>query len=200
MTLRSAFERLAPIPDDVWAVFEPAWEPVEFAKGVRITQAGEHEPYLYFVLDGVQRMFFPHPDGREIVLGFSYAGDFSGVFDSFRTNEPALSTLQALADSQLLRISKADFNAALDEHRCLERWLLTFTERIFFGRLKREVHLLTMSADERYLRLLTQSPHLIQLVPQKDIASYLGMTPETLSRVRRRMGSLRSRGTWSSGT
>jgi CRP-like cAMP-binding protein len=66
----------------------------------------------------------------------------------------------------------------------MDRWGRLILEEVVQGRATREIELLTLSAEERYRRLLQRSPHLLQLVLQKDIASYLRMTPETFSRLR----------------
>ena len=186
--LRAAFERDVPLPDAVWHDLASRWSSVTVARRAFVTQAGDPEPYFYFVREGVQRIYHLH-DGQAYILGFSYPPSFSGVYSAFIERQPAEVYLQAITDSRLLRIHRGDFEVLLNQHPLFERWARRFSERILFGRLKREIEMLTMSAEDRYLRLLYESPHVFQLIPQKDLASYLGMTPETFSRVRRRLAT-----------
>ena len=108
----------------------------------------------------------------------------SGVPDSFFLQTPSAYTLDALTDGHVLAAEHGAFMALLNRNRELERWAWRLFAAAGAGRAKRERELLTLSAEERYRRLLREAPHVLQLVAQKHVASYLGMSPETLSRVR----------------
>lgn len=184
--LRKTLERKITFIESEWEDFSNYWKTVTFKKNEYITQLEQIEPYFYFVLDGVQRLYFLN-DGQEHVLGFSYHGDFSGMFDSFLHQTPSELYLQAITDSQMLAISFNDYNLLLKKYRKFEQWAYLFIMDILRGRLKREIEILSCSAEERYRNLLNRSPHVIQQIPYKHLASYLGMTPETFSRMRKKV-------------
>jgi CRP-like cAMP-binding protein len=127
---------------------------------------------------------FPH-DGEDICVGFAYDGSWSGEYASFITRKPARFDVVAITDSVLLGIRYADLQRLYQEVPVMERFGRLILEEVLVGRGVREVELLSLTAEERYRKLVARSPHLLQLVPQKDIASYLRMTPETFSRLRR---------------
>lgn len=184
--LRRSFERFVPLPDAVWDEIRRPWRPRTVRHGEILTAEGETERTFALVLEGVQRLYFLTPGGDEVTVAFAYPPSYSGVPDSFFLQEPSAYVLEALTDGYVLEIDHSSLLALMDRHRVLERWAWRLLAAAGAGRGKRERELLTLSAEERYARLLRKSPHLLGLVAQKHLASYLGMTPETLSRVRAR--------------
>lgn len=182
--LRRSFERFAPLPDAVWGEVKRPWRTRAVRRGDTLTREGETERTFSLVLEGVQRAFFHGPGGRDVTVAFAYPPEYSGVPDSFFLQTPSAYTLEALTDGLVLAVDHAPFADLLDRHRELERWAWRLLATAASGRAKREREMLTLSAEERYARLLREAPHLPQLVAQKHLASYLGMTPETLSRLR----------------
>ena len=150
-----------------------------------LSREGETERYLYYVIEGVLRIYYLH-DGEEVCVGFSYDDTLICSYPSFIDNQPAEYYMQALTDLKLLGINREDFYSFLDSSRNMEKCWRMITEEALLGKIKRETEMLTFTPEERYTRLWNRSPHLFQLVPQKYIASYLGMQPETLSRVKRK--------------
>lgn len=183
--VRRTLERYVPITDAEWAELAPLWKEIAFSRGSSICAIGEVEDHFYIVKSGVQRMSFPH-NGQDICVGFAYDGSWCGEYVSFVTRRPARFEVMALTDSILYGIRHADLQRCYDRIRAMERWGRLILEELLAGRAAREIEQLSLSAEERYRRLVARSPQLLQLVPQKDIASYLRMTPETFSRLRRR--------------
>lgn len=171
--------------DDEWSRILAPWREHAFSKGASICNAGAVEGHFYIVERGVQRLSFPH-DGNDVCVGFAYDGSWSGEYGSFITRKPARFDVVALTDSVLLGIAYDDLQRLYAEHAVMERFGRLILEELLVGRAVREIEQLSMTADERYDRLVARSPHLLQLVAQKDIASYLRMTPETFSRLRKR--------------
>lgn len=182
--LRNAFEQLVKLSDEEWQDAESRFVPVSFAKDEVITREGTIEPYFYFILNGVHRMYYVTPDGNEVVLGFSFDGNFSGAYDSFCMQKPAYLNIQSLTASEALAISFADFSYLLATYKNFERWGRLFAQLILFGRGKREIEMLCTTADERYNAFVQRMPANLQQIPLRHIASYLNMTAETLSRIR----------------
>ncbi len=171
-----------PLPDDVWEALAACWHPVQFKRKEVMTAAGEIEKYLYFVTAGVQRVFSLEND-KESTLVFTYAGSFSGVLDSFQLQQPSPWCLETLTHSELLRLSYADFNRLTLQYPLLERWVRLATVAALAGVLERHKELLSFSAEQKFRTLLTRSPHVLQLIPHKYLASYLGIDPATFSKL-----------------
>lgn len=183
--VRRTIERYVRLTENDWARIAPCWREYAFTRGAHIVRAGGVEDRFYIVKSGVQRMSFPH-DGEDICVGFSYDGSWSGGYDSFVTRRPGRFDVRAVTDSVLLGIGHDDLQRLYAEVPVMERFGRLIVEELLVGRAAREIELLSLDAEERYDRLFKRSPHLLQLVPQKDIASYLRMKPETFSRLRGR--------------
>jgi len=184
--VRVSIERYVKLTDAEWAEVSLYWRRFSFAKGEFISRIGRVETRAYIVEQGVQRMYFEH-DGNEHCLGFAYGHSWSGDYDSFLGQRPGRFQVQAITDSVLVGVEYSDLLRLYDRIPAMDRWGRLIVEELMQGRATREIEQLTLSAEERYRRLLARSPHLMQLVPQKDIASYLRMTPETFSRLRARV-------------
>jgi CRP/FNR family transcriptional regulator, anaerobic regulatory protein len=181
--IKRTIERYVPLTETEWRIIGPCWMERSFPRGALVSKAGVVEQWFYVVLEGVQRLYFEH-DGSDHCLGFSYDHSWSGDFDSFVSQRPGRFNVQAVTDSVLMGIRHADLQELFTRIPVMERFGRLILEELIRGRATREIELLTLSAEERYRRILQRSPHLLQLVTQKDIASYLRMTPETFSRLR----------------
>ncbi|GAB3920918.1 Crp/Fnr family transcriptional regulator [Larkinella terrae] len=171
------------LTDDEWKDFANCWHPVDYKRKTVLTAAGEVERFLYFVVDGVQRAYFVGDSKRDATLIFSYSGSMSGIIDSFQLQRPSLYYLETLTASRLLRLSFADFNRLLATYPNLERWGRIGTAAAMSGLMERYIELMTYTAEEKFRVLLTRSPHVLQLIPHKYLASYLALDPTTFSKL-----------------
>ena len=183
--VRNAIGRYVELTEEEWGQVLGCWQERTFPKGAVITATGQVECWFSIVKEGAQRIYFEN-DGQEACIGFAYGGSWSGIFDSFVTQAPSRFVLQAVTPSVLLSIEHADLERLYRRVPKMERFGRLMLEEVFVRRAVREVEQLTMTALERYDRLIDRSPHLLQMVHQKDIASYLGMSAETFSRLRAR--------------
>lgn len=182
--LHTAIESSSSILEEEWEDIKSYWKTLKAKRNEHLTQIGKVEHYFYFVHDGVLRGY-SFNDGNEVTVGFSYNGDYSGAYDSFLEQTPSDFAIQAISDADLLRIHYTDLMKLYDKYKCMERWGKIFNSNILIGMARRQVEARSYSAEEKFERLAKDSPHIFQLVSQKHLASYLGMTPETFSRLRK---------------
>ncbi len=179
-------EQYTTLTDEEWEDILSYWEYKHYKKGEFMTKIGQVEKWFYFVAKGVARGYFEQ-DGQEMIAGFTYDGDYSGAYDSFLTQTPTEWHMQTITDCDMLRIHYDDLMLLFNRHKSMERWGRKFMEHIVIGFGRRQMAVLNFTAEERFLRLLGNAPQLFQMVPQKYLASYLAMTPETFSRLRRKV-------------
>ncbi len=160
------------------------FKPKSYASREFLVEAGSVAKYFYLVVEGVQALYMITNKGEKAIAGFSYQGDQSGVFDSFITQKPSQLFLEALTPSVLIAISKPDFEELFNQFPEFYKWEACFLEQILFGRLTRETEMLTYSAKERFEAFMQRCPSELLKIPQKYLASYLNMQPETFSRLR----------------
>ena len=156
---------------------------VDLKRNDFLIKKGQTESSLFFVLSGSMRIYFPNQED-EICVGFAHTNNLICSYPSFIRNEPSEYYIQALAKTELMAINRKEFYALFDSYRSIERAWRMLEEEALIGKIEREVEMLTFTPEERYHRLVKRSPHIFQIIPRKYIASYLRMTPETLSRIR----------------
>jgi CRP-like cAMP-binding protein len=140
---------------------------------------------LYFLEKGALRGFY-NLDGKEITHWFGFENDFVTSFHSFITGAPAVENIQLLEGCSLWAIAKETLTALFNTHHDIERLVRIAYEKYYIRLEERFVNAQFKSATERYEELVQQSPHIIERVPLGFIASYLGISQETLSRIRSR--------------
>ena len=145
---------------------------------------GSTDTNLYFVVNGSLRIFI-EDDFEEHTIRFGYQGSFIAALDSFISEQPSPFYIQALKKCELKVIPKKIFmDFVTTNEEAFTLWQ-KINELLIYQQLEREIDILTASPLERYKRVLKRSPQLFQEIPGKYIASYLRMTPETLSRVKK---------------
>jgi CRP-like cAMP-binding protein len=164
------------------------WQPYACKRKTIMTAAGETERYLYFVLEGVQRAFYIGNDKQEATIVFMYPPSFSGVADSFLTQTPSTFFLETLTGSRFLRTPYKQIDDLMEKYPDIRKMVLQMTAFILKGVLQRQMELQCFSAEEKFRALLKRSPHVLQIIPHKYLASYLGLDPTTFSKI---MGSVR---------
>ena len=154
---------------------------IELKRNDYLIKKGQVESHLFYVISGSLRIFYPK-DNDEVCVGFAYDHNLICSYPSFILNQPSNYYLQALTKLKFAKINRSDFYQNMDKIPKLERCWRMITEEALLGKIEREVEMITFSPEERYERLLERSSHVFQLIPKEYIASYLRMTPETLSR------------------
>jgi len=181
--LKKVVDAVHKLKEEEWNDFKAIWQPVEYKRKTVLTAAGEVERHLYFVVDGVQRAFYIDEHHPEVTVVFTYPYSFSGIADSFLTQRPSKYFLETLTASKLLRTSHQQVQQLMDRYHNFERWVRLSASHALMGVIERQIELTCYSAEEKFRTLLKRSPHVLQLIPQKYLASYLGIDPSTFSKL-----------------
>lgn len=176
------------LPAQVWEQFAAGWQHGEAPRKTVLTACGETEKYLYFITEGVQRAFYTTDDGREATIMFSYPFSFSGVADSFLLQQPSRFFLETLTKSQYIKTSWNAVQQLMTSSHDFETLMRKSLSHTLSGVLERQIELQCFSAEEKFRTLLKRSPHVLQLIPHKYLASYLGIDATTFSKL---LGSVR---------
>ena len=171
-----------PITPAAYALLESRFTPRTCKRGEFLLQAGQVQRELYFVRSGVQ-MSYIEVEGKVHVMAFTYAPGFCAVPESFLMQAPSAYQLQCLRASTLEALSFEALQALYQESREIERLFHRLSELILVGVLTRHREMLTLGMEARFRAFVARSPHLLQLVPHKYIASYLGIDPTNFSKL-----------------
>ena len=182
--LKSFVGKVHPLQEDEWNDFASVWLPFTAKRKTILTAEGETEKYLYFVTRGVQRAFYLRKkDDKEATLIFTYAGSFSGIADSFLLQQRSRYFLETLTQSAFIRTTFTQMNDLMKKYQNIETFVRKLLGHTLAGVLERQIELQCFSAEEKFRTLLTRSPHLLQMIPHKYLASYLGIDAATFSKL-----------------
>jgi len=188
--LRKHLLQMARVPDGEWEVVRAQLSLRVLERGQCLARMGEVSHEYGWVITGIMRRFSLSAEGAEVVRGFVEPGGFVGSYRSMLAGLPSSQTIDALECSHLLVGDYGEFVKLYDRHPCWQELGRKLAEQLFLVRDQRESELLTLTATERYERFLRDHASLVGRIPQHQIASYLGVTPVSLSRLiaRRRRG------------
>jgi CRP-like cAMP-binding protein len=184
--VKNALQQVDRQAADNWHLFEPLLHPVEFNNGGHLAHAGIISSTIYFITSGIVRVFTKQPD-KEICLDFAFAGQFTTSYASFITQTPSLVTLEAITPVSGFAFHYDELQVLYKSNHAAERTGRLLAEYQYLRKFQRELSFLQYSAQERYVQLLEEHPQIIQQIPVKYIASYLGIEPESLSRIRKNL-------------
>ena len=184
--IRQYFEQIVPIDDDDWNLFSTRLEKCAHPKKTLLLKAGQTEKHLSFIEKGIVRLFIPKIE-NDLTLGFCFENQFVSAYDSFLTQKPCNYQVETLSDTVLWRISHESLGEVYAQSDIGNTIGRLTAETLFLLKSERELSLLQQSAAERYLSLFEKRPNLIKEIPLKYIASYIGITPQALSRIRKRI-------------
>ncbi|WP_339662917.1 Crp/Fnr family transcriptional regulator [Croceibacter atlanticus] len=186
--IKAYLDQIASISATDWAFFTSKLQRRVIPKKDVFLKLNEIENTISFIETGVVRLFIPKEDpDKEITFGFTFKNQFVSAYDSFITRQPSAYQLQALTETTLLSISYNDLQAVYKTTQIGNLIGRLTAERLFLVKSKREQNLLNLSAEERYIKLFKERPELLKVIPLKYISSYIGVTAQALSRIRKRL-------------
>lgn len=180
--MKEFLQQIHPVDDDILEEYISQFEEYEESRKTLITTAGKTERYMYFVLEGIQKSYYLN-NGKEHVIAFTYPPSFSGIPDSFLTQKPSKYYLETITESKFLRLSYERHKEMIAKFRPVETLFRKATELILVGVLERHYELMAYTIEERFKAFMKRSPHLLNMIPHKDLASYLRIDPTNFSKL-----------------
>jgi len=159
-------------------------KPKKLRRRQYIVQAGDPCKYECFINKGCLRQYYVDEVGQEHVIMFAEEGWWISDMFGLVTGNAALTNVEALEDSELLLVDKNAFDKLLIQYPVFERFFRIKLQRAFIAHQKRLIENMSLPADQRYCNFVERYPSFEQRLPLKQIASFLGITPESLSRIR----------------
>ncbi|WP_276501445.1 Crp/Fnr family transcriptional regulator [Terrimonas pollutisoli] len=184
--IRKYFETITTLTDADWQLFSSKLRHQEFPKKTVVLKAGQTENYLSFMEKGIIRFYLPKEE-NDLTFSFTFHNNFVSAYESFLTQNASQYQVETLTDTILWRVTYEDLQEIYRESAAGNRIGRHASEELFLKKSKRELSLLNDTAEERYLKLLNEQPNLIQQIPLKYLASYIGITAQALSRIRKRI-------------
>lgn len=185
--IKTFFNNLAPISAESWNKFSILFKPKFLKKGELFISEGQTAKEIAFLESGVVRAFYRNHEAVEYNKHFFINPCFIGGYSSLITKTPNLINQQALTDCNLQVAKYTDIQKLYQTCPDLERAGRVLAELFFVQKEQREIEIVLLDADKRYEIFQKTHPQLEQLIPQYHIASYLGVTPTQLSRIRRKI-------------
>lgn len=180
------FDMVPALTEEIWSEMEPRAIIESYKKGDYYIKPGETEDYVSFINKGGFRYYFVIED-KEMVCNFTFENCYISEYEGFLRRTPSNVYIQALEDSELVKFHYNDVQEFYEKYPQLQKFGRLIAENFLLEVIERSNSLLFSSPEDRYNQLISREPQLMQRVPQYMIASFIGITPEALSRIRKRM-------------
>jgi CRP-like cAMP-binding protein len=186
-TLKTHILKKVILSNEEFSLATTFFVPKKLRKRQFLLQEGDVCKSLIFVSKGCLRSYTVDSKGEEHIVRFAIEGWWISDIQSFLTGKPATNSIDAIEDSELLIIEKTSYEKLCSIVPNLEHYFRILLENSNSAAQRRISDLISASAEERYLNFLNSYPEIVQRVPQSQIASYLGITPQSLSRIRKEL-------------
>jgi CRP-like cAMP-binding protein len=187
--IKNFFSAITSVSVESWDKFAMLFQPRILEKGDYFIRDGHVAKELGFLETGIMRVFYRNDKGVEYNKHFFVNPCLIGGYASLITKQPAQINQQALTDCTLLVAPYSEIQALYATHHDIERAARIIAEYHFVQKEQREIEIVLLDAEKRYRIFQQEFPHLEQHIPQYHIASYLGITPTQLSRIRKKLST-----------
>lgn len=189
LPLITYFDQLLPLSEEEKAIVTAVFKQRKIKRRQYILQEGEISKYNTFVVEGCFRMYRVDEKGKEHNLQFAVENWWIGDIGSFHSEEPSLLNIEALENSTILQINKEDQLKLFVDYPKFNRIFRVLSENALVSSQRRILQMTSSTAEERYLDFAKRYPHFFNRISNVQIASYLGVTPEFLSTIRKRIAN-----------
>ncbi|RAJ32956.1 Crp/Fnr family transcriptional regulator [Pedobacter cryoconitis] len=171
------------------AMCKKYFEPVQFAKNTIIEEENEVPKYIYYVVSGFVRLFHYNEEGDQLTTHLNCPPGFITSYTHFNKGTRSAENAECITDCELLRITKADLDIICAQSLAFKDYSILVFQMALAYNETRARELASLTAEQRYQKLITNYPAIIHHVPLRYIASFLGMKPESLSRIRKKISN-----------
>jgi CRP-like cAMP-binding protein len=186
--VRQALMKYGTIPESEWECTKHlSVEPIKLKKGQHFVKIGDVPDKMGFIISGIFRVYYNTEQGDERTLIFRGENRFLSAYRSVLESEPSGYGMQALEPSFLICMHLKEYKRLLTESNCWSNVSRQYIEDLFIEKEQREKELFALDATSRYLSFRKRYPDVERRVSQYHVASYLGITPQALSRIRKRL-------------
>lgn len=173
-------------PEDITLCIE-LFQPVLMPKNRVLEEAGRTPRHLYYIVSGYMRLFYYNDNGDEVTTHLNCPHGFFTAFSAFTNQDKSIENVESVTECQLLRITKQDYDTLISKSPFWKDYGMHVLQESVIYNEERSRDLATLTAEQRYLKLMSSYPDILQNVPLQYIASFLGIKPESLSRIRRNL-------------
>lgn len=182
--VKESIFKLANFSTEEWEYYKQLLEEVTFSKKTFLTMRGEVEKYAYFIIEGAVKYEAYTHDGKSICVDLGFKGSFVSSFASCLSQQVSNISIQAVTAVNAFRLYYPKVLELMEQSKNAERFHRLIAEQLYVRESKRTYSLISKNAEQRYLYLLENQPDALRLIAVKDLASYLGIHPDSLSRIR----------------
>jgi len=184
--VKAYLEQIVTLSEEDWAIFSSKLVQRELPKKAKLLEIGKVEKHLSFIETGIVRLFIPKLE-NDLTFGFCFENEFVSAYDSFLTQLPSSYQMETLTPTNIWTLSYEDLQLIYEDTAIGNTVGRLAAENLYKIKAQRELSLLNNTAEQRYLNLFKERPQLLKFIPLKYLASYIGITPQALSRIRKRI-------------
>jgi CRP-like cAMP-binding protein len=184
-TLIHNIEEIVPLKEEEILLINDAFKPIQLKKKQFLLQKGQSSNHMRFVAEGCLKLYRIDDTGKEHILQFGIKGWWVNDLYAFLTQKPATFFIQAITDCTVLQVHRDQLNKLYDRIHMMDRFFRIKTQNGYVALQERTINSMSQTADERYQDFISRYRDMEQQIPQYMIASFLGITPEHLSALRK---------------
>jgi CRP/FNR family transcriptional regulator, dissimilatory nitrate respiration regulator len=174
------------MPHELWDELESVLEVADYSKGSALEHQGDHSREQYFILDGILKRVVSNNEGKEMILRFATETDIDTSYAAWRLKTPLPYSIRAVTKVRAAKMTMQQWAAFIERHPSVKAEFEFEVMRLMSEVLAHVITLHLLDAPGRVQRFVRKHPELLKRLPQKELASYLNLSPETLSRLKHR--------------